>query len=189
MKAKILLLIISGSLVLGCRSKHKITTIYKENTKETETVKIDSSKVQSSQSIHTTSADAVLVEKKNEISGDLLIKGTSDASNPFVFHNVVGSDTIQSISIMGTAEYIIRNHYAKADHQKSEGKKEESAHILQEATHETASKEAIREVDSKISEETKKIQMNGLDVAAWIFITVMGITLILLIFTYKYFKQ
>ncbi|KFF10875.1 hypothetical protein IW15_16985 [Chryseobacterium soli] len=189
MKVKIMLLIIWSSLLLGCRSKHKITTTYKENTTETENVKTDSFSAQNLKTGQSTSADAILEEKKSEMSGDLLIKGTSDASNPLVFHNVVGSDTLQSISIMGTAEYIISNHYAKADHQKSEGKKEQSTHTIQDVTQETASKETIREVDSKISEETKKIQLNGLDVAAWIFITIMGITLILLFFTYKYFKQ
>ncbi|WP_426482370.1 hypothetical protein [Chryseobacterium sp. R2ACT005] len=189
MKAKILLLIILSSLMLGCRSKHKITTTYKENTKETETEKADSLSLQSSQSIQSISDDVSLKEERNEISGDLLIKGKSDVSNPLVFHNIVGRDTIQRISIVGNAEYSISNHYAKASHEKSEVKKEEITYVIQDLTQKTSSKETIKEVASKVSEETKKIQSNGFEILAWIFITIIGITLILIFFTYKYFKK
>lgn len=189
MKAKVLLLIIFCGLLLGCRSKHKITTTYKENTKATEKVKVDSSGLQSIQSIQSESTAAALKEEKNIISGDLLIKGKSDTSNPFVFHNVVGSDTIQSISIIGNTEYSISSHYIKANSQKSEVKKEEAIHVIQDITQKTVSKDTIREVTSKVSEETKKIKLNGFDIAAWIFITIVGVTLILIFFTYKYFKK
>ncbi|UTX50092.1 hypothetical protein [Chryseobacterium sp. MA9] len=188
MKTKILLLIILSSLMLGCRSKHKITATYKENTKKTEKVKADSLSLQSSQSNQSISGNVSLKEERNEISGDLLIKGKSDVSNPFVFHNVVGRDTIQRISIMGNAEYSISNHYAKAKHEKSEVKKEEITHVTHDLTQKTSSKEMIKEVASKVSEETKKIQSNGFEILAWIFITIIGITLILIFFTYKYFK-
>jgi len=188
MKAKILLLIILSSFMLGCRSKHKVTTTYQENTKETEKVKVDSSSLQSSQSTQSKSADVILKEETNEMSGDLLIKGKSDASNPFVFHNVIGRDTIQSISIMGNAEYSINNHYVKTSHEKAEVKKAEIIHVIQEVTQKTGSKETVKEVASKVSEETKKIQSDGFEIVAWIIITILGITLILIFFTYKYFK-
>ncbi|MCW1961477.1 hypothetical protein [Chryseobacterium viscerum] len=188
MKTKILLLLILSSLMLGCRSKHKITTTYKENTKETEKVKVDSSSFQSLQSTQSISDNVLLKEERNEISGDLLIKGKSDASNPLVFHNVVEGDTIQRISIVGNAEYSISSYYAKVNREKSEVKKEEITHAIQDVTQKTGSKETIREVASKVSEETKKIQSDGFEILAWIFITILGITLILIFFTYKYFK-
>ncbi len=188
MKANILLLIILSSLMLGCRSKHKITSAYKENTKETETVKADSSGLQSSQSIQSQLSDETLKEGRNEISGDLLIKGKSDGSDPFVFYNVVGRDTIQRISIVGNADYSISNHYAKINHEKSEVKKDESTHVIHDVTRTMSSKETRKEVASKVSEETKKIQSDGLEILAWIFIAIIGITLILIFFTYKYFK-
>jgi len=189
MKAKILLLIIFSGLILCCRSKTKITTTYKENIQETGKVKIDSLSVQSLQSTQNTSADVLLKEEKNEASGDLLITGKSDLSNPFVFHNVVGSDTLQSISITGTAEYTISSHYAQADNKKAEVIKEIFTNNIQNLTQKAISKEIIKEVDSIVSKETKKIKVNGFELAVWICITVLGITLILIFFTYKYFKK
>ncbi|WP_241285379.1 hypothetical protein [Chryseobacterium arthrosphaerae] len=189
MKTKILLLILLSSLMMGCRSKHKITTTYKENTKEKEKVKTDSSGFRNIQSVQSKSDEVLVKESKDEISGDLLIQGKSDASSPFTFHQVIGGDTIQSISIKGTAEYSISNRYTKGDYRKQETKTEESANRIQDSAQQSVSKEAIREVDAKISEQTKNIKLNGLDAAAWVFITIMGITLTLLFFTYKYFKK
>lgn len=189
MKAKILLLIIFSGLILCCRTKTKIATTYKEYKKETEKVKVDSLSLQSLQSTQSTSADVLLKEEKNETSGEILIKGKSDESNPFVFHNVVGSDTIQSISIMGTAEYAITNHYAKSSNKKTENRKEESTNSIQDLSQIAVSKETIKEAASVISEETKKIKVNGFELTAWIFMTILGITLILIFFTYKYFKK
>jgi hypothetical protein len=189
MKAKIMLLIFLSSLILGCRSKHKITTHYKEDIKETEKIKADSLSVQSLQLVQNASANVLLDEKKNEASGEVLIKGKSDASNPFVFHNVVGSDTIQSISITGNAEYLISNHYKKSDYKKSEVKKEESMNAIQDVTQKVVSKEKTKEIALAVSEDIKKIHSNGFQAGVWIVIAIASIILILTFFTYKYFKK
>lgn len=190
MKAKILLLIIFGSLILGCcRSKQKMTTVSRENIREAETVKVDSLNLQSSEIIQSNSKDVAVNEKINEISGDFSITGKSDVSSPFVFHNVVGKDTVQSISIMGNADYSIRNHYVKASNEKTENKKEAFNNISLKANKNAVSKETEKEKASVFSQETKRIKVTGFGIAAWIFITVFGITVILLFFTYKYFKR
>lgn len=189
MKAKILLLIFFSGLILCCRSKHKITTTYKENEKETDKVKVDSFNVQNTQSVQNTSVDALLKEKKNEISGEVLITGKSDLSNPFVFHNVVGSDTIQSISIIGNAEYSINNHYTKVDNKKSEIRREKFTNIIQNLAQNTVSREKIKEVDSAVFEEIKKIKANGFQAGTWIVVTIVVTFLIFIFFTYKYFKK
>lgn len=189
MKAKILLLILFSGLILCCRTKHKTTTTYKENKKETEQVKVDSFSVKNIQSAQNTSVDELLKEKKNETSGEILITGKSDPSNPFVFHNVVGSDTIQSISIIGNAEYSINNHYTKVDNKKTEVRKEKFTHIIQDLAQNTVSKEKTKEVDSAVFEETKKTKANGPQAGTWIVITTVAVFLIFIFFTYKYFKK
>jgi len=190
MKTKILLLIIFSSLILGCcRSKHKVTTVSRENTHETEKVKTDSLGLRHSETVQNTSADLLSTEKTDEISGNISIKGKSDNSNPFVYHNIIGKDTLQSISILGNAEYTISNHYVKASHKKTENIKEKFTNTFQEKAQHALSKEIDRQKKSVISQETKKIKVTGFEIAAWIFLAIMGVTLILLFFTYKYFKK
>lgn len=190
MKAKIILLMVFGCLILGsCRSKQKITTVSRENIMETEKVKMDSLNLQSSETIQSNSEELSVTEKRNEISGDISVEGKSDASNPFVFHNVVGKDTLQSISILGNAEYSIRNHYTKTSNKKTENREEEFTNVFQQENQHAVSKETEKEKTSVVSQETKKIKVTGFGIAAWIFGTVFGITVILLFFTYKYFKR
>lgn len=190
MKAKILLLVIFGSLILGCcRSKQKMTTVSRENIRETEKLKVDSLSLQSSETIKSNSEDLSITDKNDEISVDISVEGKSDASNPFVFHNVVGKDTIQSISILGNAEYSIRNHYTKTSNTKTENKKEELINVFQQENQHAVSRETEKEKTSTVAQETKTIKVTGFGIAAWIFGTVFGITIILLFFTYKYFKR
>lgn len=190
MKAKILLLMIFSGLILDCcRSKTKITTVSQENKQETEKVQVDSSGLQSVESAQSASANISLKEKTDNLSGDVLIKGKSDTANPFIFHNVIGNDTVQSISILGNAEYSVSNRYTKASNEKSENKKEEITNIFQERAQSAVSKESDKTVTSVISEETKKLKVTGFEIAAWICITILGITLILIFFTYKYLKK
>lgn len=190
MKAKILLLIIFSGLALGCcRSKQKITSVSKEHKQETEKVKVDSLSLKNIESAQSSSADVSVKEKKDEISGNLLITGKSDIANPFVFHNIVGKDTVQSISIKGIADYSISNHYVKASNEKAESKKEEVKNHFQDVAQNAVSKEIKKEKISVASEETKKIKVTGFQIATWIFMTILGITVILMFFAYKYFKK
>ncbi len=190
MKAKILLLIIFSGLILGCcRSKYKMTNVSKESGQETEKIKIDSLGLHSSESAQDASADISFKETKNEISGDMTVKGKSDISNPFVFHNIIGNDTIQSISIMGNAEYSISNHYTKADNKKSEVVKQESTNIVRDIAQHTVSRETKREKTSAVSEESKKIKSNGFQAGTWIVIAIVVTFLIFIFFAYKYFRK
>ena len=189
MKAKILLLILFSGLILCCRSKHKITSTHKENKKETEQVKVDSLSVKNIQSAQNTSVDGLLKEQRNETSGKISIMGKSDPSNPFIFHNIVGKDTIQSISIIGNAEYSINNNYTKVDNKKSEIRKEQFTNIFQGFAHNTVLKEKAKEADSAVFEEAKTIKANGPQAGTWIVITIVIFFLIFIFFIYKYFKK
>lgn len=189
MKMKILLLISVISVAFGCRSKHKIINDYKETVKETQNIKVDSTALQSSTSVQNESYDTLFQEKKNEISGNISIKGKSDVSNPFVFHSVVGNDTIQSISIMGNAEYIISNQFTKANNKKSEITKKESIKIFQDSAQKIVLKQEAKEIISEVKQKTKQIKAKGFQAGAWIVITIVIIILILTFFTYKYFKK
>lgn len=190
MKTKILLLMILSGLILNCcKSKHKITAVSKENKQETEKVQVDSLGLQSSESAQSASAGISFREKINEVSGDILIRGKTEIFNPFVFHNVLGNDTIQSISIMGNAEYSISNHYTKTDNKKSEVRKEKRTDISQDLTHSAVLKEKTKESASSVSKEEKTVKTAGFQAGTWIVITAVAVFLIFIFFTYKYFKK
>jgi len=190
MKAKILLLILFSGLILSCcKSKSKMTTVSEENRLETNKVTADSLTEQRLELTESAITNIVKNEQKNEISGDILIKGKSDLLNPFIYHHRVGNDTVQSISIVGNAEYSISNYYVKGDEKKSETVKKASSNIFQNLAHHAEAKEMISEKASSVSEEIKKTDNRGFQVGTWVVISVVVIILILVFFTYKYLKK
>lgn len=189
MKAKIIGLLVLISIAFGCRSKTKITASYRENSREKEMIKMDSVGSERSESIQNTETSAFINEKNNDTSGDVVITGKSDGSNPFVFHNVVGKDTLQSISITGNAKYVINNHFSKTENRKSETGKAESTSVIQDSSHVAVSKEKNKETESEISQKTNKITAKGFQAGTWIVITTVLVFLIFIFFTYKYFKK
>jgi len=186
---KILIIILLSSFLLGCRTKQKAVSFTKEGRTEIERVKFDSLKELNSKQETKKVIDNTVQEKKDEFSGDIIIKGKSDSLNPLQFHNIVNGHTLQSISIRGNAEYSINNHFQKNNNQKSESGKEEKTNIIQQTARDLVSKETIKEVASTVSNTTKKITSKGFQAGAWIVWTVLGIVLILATGIYFYFKR
>lgn len=189
MKAKIVILILLSSLILGCRSKHKLTSITKEGRTEIERIKIDSVSTKTEKIKQATTAENTVKSKEQEFSGDIIIKGKSDSLNPLLYHNIVNGDTLQSILIKGNADFIINNHYKKAQQEKVETKKEENLNDLQIFARKTVSKGTIKEVASKIQSESTKIKSNGLQFGGWITVIILGVVALIIIGLMIYFKR
>lgn len=189
MKAKILILILVSSLILGCRSKTKATFYSKEGITEIERINIDSTSIQAEKSKETSSTENTVKTKEQEFSGDIIIKGKSDSLNPLLYHNVINGDTLQSILIKGNADFIINNHYKKYDQEKVETKKVEKLNDLQKFARESVSKETIKEVASNIETATTKIKSNGLQFGGWITSVILGAVALIIIGLIIYFKR
>lgn len=189
MKAKMLILILLSSLILGCRSKTKATFYSKEGKTEIERIKIDSTSTQTEKSKETSNSENTVKSKEQEFSGDIIIKGKSDSLNPLLYHNVVNGDTLQSILIKGNADFIINNHYKKAEQEKVETKKEEKLNDLQIFARKTVSKGTIKEVASKIESASTKIKSNGLQFGGWITAIILGVVAVIIIGLIIYFKR
>jgi hypothetical protein len=186
---QILILILLSSLIFGCRTKQKSVSFTKEAKTEIERVKLDSVKEVVKKEDVTKITDQVKQIKKEDFSGDIIIKGKSDSLNPLIYHNIVGKDTLQSITINGNAEYSINNHYKKESEDSKEVQKEQSTNIIQDLAKTAVSKETIKDVASAVTNTTKKIKSNGLQAGVWIWLAVICVVAIFIFFAYKYFKK
>ncbi|MCX8533081.1 hypothetical protein [Chryseobacterium luquanense] len=186
---QIIYLIILSSFLLGCRTKTKAISILKEDRTEIERIKIDSVKesVQNEETKKIT--DQVIKKQVDDFSGDIIIKGKSDSLNPLVYHNIVGKDTIQSISIIGNAEYSINNHYKKYSEENLQTKNEESSNFIQDFAKTAVSKATIKDVAAVVKNKTTEITSRGFQAGTWIVITIVVVFLLFIFFTYKYFKK
>ncbi|CEJ71247.1 hypothetical protein BN1195_03592 [Chryseobacterium oranimense G311] len=186
---KILILILLSSLVLGCRTKQKTSFYRKEGRTEIERLKVDSVKEINLKESTKKVTDNSVKNKKEEFSGDIIIKGKSDTLNPLIFHNVVSGDTLQSIMIRGKADYYIANHYKKSSEDKKETSSKEELNVIQKTARDLVSKENIKDVASKVEQGAKKIKTSGFQAGFWIVLAVLGIVAIVGFGIYKYLKR
>lgn len=178
MKAKILILILLSSLILGCRTRTKTSFYSKEGKTEIERVRVDSVNSVSVKNLQKKVSDNNVKQKKEDFSGDIIIKGKSDTLTPFVYHNVINGDTIQSISISGNAAYTINNHYKKSEENKQESKSTESLNEVQKIARSAVSKETIKDVASAVTSTAVEIKSKGFTFGAWSMIIAWGAVLI-----------
>lgn len=181
MKPKMIILILLSSLILGCRTAKKDVHFTKEGRTEIERVKSDTSTKEKVKSEDKNHSEHDIKSISQKFSGDIIIKGKSDSINPFIFHNILNGDTLQSISIKGNADYYINNHYSKSKEQQKETKTEEKLSNFQKFARESVSKETITEVASKVKEVNKTIKSTGFQAGAYITFIIWGAVAIALI--------
>lgn len=189
MKAKILIIILLSSFLLGCRTKHKVSFYSREGKTEIERVTLDSVKEKTVKESTKKVSDQTVKNQLEDFSGDIIIKGKSDTLNPLIFHNVVSGDTLQSIVIRGTADYYINNHYRKSTEDKKETSLEEKTNIIKDLAKTAVSKETIKKVATEIEQKTKEIKTKGFQAGLWIWLGCITIVGILVFAIYKYFKR
>ncbi|WP_336716251.1 hypothetical protein [Chryseobacterium mucoviscidosis] len=186
---KIFLLIVLSSLILGCRSKKNTISSVNIKSAEIEKIKLDSIKRIQIRETSKKITDNTVKQKKELFSGDIFIKGKSDSLNPLEYYNIIAGDTLQSITIKGSADYVINNRYQKSNEKTSESKKEENSNIIQKTARDLVSKETIKDVAQTFESKTKDISVHGFQAGAWIVITIIAGFIILAFLTYKYFKK
>ncbi|WP_288435381.1 hypothetical protein [uncultured Chryseobacterium sp.] len=189
MKARILIIILLSSLLLGCRTKHKTSFYSKEGRTEIDHITLDSVKEIAIKESTKKVTDQMVKKKLEDFSGDIIIKGKSDTLSPFIFHNIVSGDTLQSIVIRGTADYYINNHYRKSAEDKKETSSEEKTNIIQDLAKTAVSKETIKKVAAEVEKKTNDIKTKGFQAGFWIVLAVLGTVGIVIFGIYKYLKK
>lgn len=190
MKAKIILLIILSSLILGCSTKRKNVSFAKEAKTEIERIKVDSATETKQEQKQIEKTDIKSSEKKEELKTDVSIIGKTDVSNPFQYHNILNGDTLQSISIFGTADFKINNHYAKSEKTIDEKKEVEKLNVIQEVARKSVAKSTIKEVASELKKVDKQIKERSFTLGAWLsfmgYFSIIAIIIGILIYFKKY---
>lgn len=186
---KILILILLGNLIFGCRTKHKTISFIKENKTEIKRIKLDSVKEIIHRDETKKITDQVVKKQVEDFSGDIVIKGKADSLNPLVYHNIVGMDTLQSISIKGKADFTISNHYKKVTENTEEKKKEESTNFIQDLAKTAVSKETIKDVASAVTSKTNDIKSKGFQAGGWIVFAILGVVFLVIGGLFIYFKK
>lgn len=160
---------------LGCRTKQKVSLYKTEGRTEIERVKFDSVRETVNKTETKKVTDNTVQNQKNEFEGDIVIKGKSDSLNPLEFHNIVGSDTLQSITIRGNADYVINNRFKNSKEDLKESKTEQSTNVIQRTARDLVSKKTIKEVAAVVTEKSKEMKEKGFTFGVWSVVIIMFI--------------
>lgn len=157
--------------------------------KKLEIQKTDTSSVKQVEEVVAT----IETEKKTEEvktennSGTIQINGKSDGANPFQYDNVVNGDTIQSITIKGNADFIIKNNYRKEETVKKEETVSENLNFVAKVARTAVAQSTIKEVATEIKSVQKNTESNGFVFPVYLFGFLILLFIVLLWFLWNKF--
>jgi hypothetical protein len=186
---KILIPLIAILLLVGCKTKQtlKQLEIQKELVKNSSI--IDSNSQESKLVEQNNIKEIQQIDNKKENFTESEIKGKSDTDNPIEFYNVDNGDTLQTIKVIGNADVFIKTKTSKLEHNKKDISSQSFTEKLKEFSQNIVQENNINERVSEMKKKTQDIKLKGFQAGVWIFMTILGITLILIFFTYRYFKK
>lgn len=187
MKLKNLIIILLSSIIIfSCRNKVKVVETEKVKTHEqikTDSVIEKTSKLSSDTIIKNVIKDNT---KVNSLTGDIEIKGKSDTIKPFIYHNVQNGDTIQSISIIGNADFVIKSKFEKTESSKNIDEKSEKLNLVAEFSRKAVSQETIKNAVSDFKKVENKVSVHSSPFGMIVFYTIICISVIAAIWLFYY---
>lgn len=187
MRTAILMMI--AILLTGCRSK-KVTTLKStqiEQIQQSSSTKVES-KIEKAEDIQILKKYEALDQKK-ENQTDLEVKGKAETDKPIEIYNIENGDTVQAIRVNGNADVHVRTKAYHSDYVRKENASESLIEKFKEFSDNIVSENNIKNRVQEVKQKTKEIKTEGFQAGTWIFLAAIGISLIIIFFTYKYFKK
>lgn len=175
------------AILTACRSRKSNLNITEYRSAEvtkidTNTVVSDSSKIQlkNKKSIKEET-------KKNENNGDIVIKGKTDSTDDFRFHNVVDGDTLSEIFIHGNADFVIKNRWNKSEKSHIKEVVEEKLNIVAKVARKVVAQSTIKEAAKEIKQIDKQVNSKSFTFGAWFTYGLIFVIVACLVWLWFYF--
>ena len=167
-------------ILASCRTRTKDLAITKYRSAEIE--KIDTNTVVSlDKSVQ--KIDKIEIKKDQTVKendGDIIIKGKSDSTKDFQYHNIVDGDTLSDIYISGNADFMIKNRWKKTEKKETEKSESESLNIVAEIARKSVAQSTIKEVAIELKTKDVKVKSTGFSFPIYLIIGGAVIVVILL---------
>lgn len=174
---------------MSCRSRRKQVLEQKE--KKVQVIKKDSVSVEQKK-------DSVIIfkeikktehVKKDENSGDIIIKGKSDSLKDFNYHNIINGDTISLIHIEGNAIFEIKNKWQKKQQDSEVSQKESNLNVVAKIARKAVAKKTIDEVAKEIKQTEKQTTATGFQWPVYLIAGIIFLVAIVLIIIIKFYLK
>ncbi|MFC7347319.1 hypothetical protein ACFQO9_11380 [Chryseobacterium zhengzhouense] len=186
---KVVLIILSFCLILGCKTKRvskiKTSEIITEQAVITKKLENKIEKVEQKQDEKKTSVS----EQKKENQTEIEIKGKAEVNKPIELYNIENGDTLQSIKVTGNADVYIRSKNSKSDQLKKESTSSETSNKIEELAKKIVNEDILKKTGKEINQSAKEsVTRTG---TFWSFglIGGLGAFALLLVAAFIYFKK
>lgn len=169
----------------ACRSRKKAVEYISEQKREVLTV--DSAAVTETEE----KVQAVKTEKKkeetksNQAAGEVEIKGNANGANPFKYENIVNGDTLQTITINGNADFVIRNRFTREETIKAVENFTENLDIVATVARKAVAQSTIKDVAHTIKKVEKSTSSKGFGFPVYLFGFLFALIAFVLWFVWK----
>lgn len=187
MKTK-LLLILTVFLLFSCRTRKKTDTHIQTSAVEAhlkDSISVKEIKQEQVEKVQ----DKLQVDKRSQLKEKKIeIFGKAEIDKPFIFHEVEGKDTLQSIIIKGNAQFSVKSYKRNNNHTTDKKEVKERLNGVQELARNAVSQKTINEVATEIRKTSKEVKSSGFTFGTWVWIILASVLIIAGLGTYIYFK-
>lgn len=170
--------ILAISFLTACNNRRKAVEFTREGRTEIEKIVRDTLIVEEKKDEKIRRDQIKTEEKKNDVSGEVEIKGKTDSANAFKYDHIVDGDTLQSISISGNADFIIKSRNEKKESRSASEVVSSSLDIVAKVARAVVAQDNIKAVASEIKKVEKTTVKKGFEFPVYFF----GFLLLIIIF-------
>jgi hypothetical protein len=185
----IITLLILSVFVFGCKSKK----VLKQEAKVTEKIEFKSKNIKDSSSSESVVKAAIgkksisdIIQAKNT---DIEIKGKVNPGNPLIYYNIVNGDTLDNISISGSAEVIYRSN--RNDLKRDSKSESDSLNTSDKQSKSLSSNliEGVSNTAKAIQAKTTEVVKKDFQFGAYFTFLIWGVVAIILIIIIMWVKK
>lgn len=176
-------------ILTSCKTKEVIKkkTFEKEATKTT-SVK-DSVKNEAKTEEKKEVKKSEISEKKSESKTEVEIKGKAETGNPFEIHEIENGDTVQTIKIIGNADFSIKTKRSKSDNSEKANVSETLENKLENFSRNLVREDVLKETAKEIRESAKEVTTKNFTFGAWLYGIIGTVFLIAAVWLWFYLKR
>lgn len=185
----IITLLILSVFVFGCKSKK----VLKQEVKVTEKIEFKYKNIKDSSSSESVVKAAIgkksisdIIQSKNT---DIEIKGKVNPGNPLIYYNIVNGDTLDNLSISGSAEVIYRSN--RNDLKRDSKSESDSLNTSDKQSKSISSNliEGVSNTAKAIQAKTTEVVKKDFQFGAYVTFLIWGVVAIILIILILWFKK
>ena len=177
----LIILLILSVFVFGCKSKK----VLKNESKTVEKLVYNNTDIKDSEKTETVSKSVAVKKELSELiksnKTDIQIKGTVNPGTPLIYYNIVNGDTLDNLSVSGSAQVIYNSYRNDLNSDKNYKNDSTSASQDKRAEKSTNIIEGVASTVKAVQNKTVQVVKKDFQFGVYITILIWGLAIIAIV--------